>query len=195
MCVCAKSFQSCLTLCNPMDHNLPGSSVHGILQARILEWVAWPSSRGSSHLGIKPRSLTFPALAGEFFTISTTSKDHITCTCVYKCIKNIFMFVPLAHLYNHVFNWMYVCSFPLSFYMHKQVCQGWFVTLVYPSLPHLFQLPCNNVWVHPVSPLTSVPLLLGIHCHLLPDVENLTPYFLPDLSSSVHNCYPFQLNP
>ena len=40
--------QSCLTFCNPMDCNPPGSSVHGILQARILEWVAMPSSRGSS---------------------------------------------------------------------------------------------------------------------------------------------------
>ena len=42
------SLQSCLTLCNPVDCSLPGSSVHGILQARILEWVAMPSSRGSS---------------------------------------------------------------------------------------------------------------------------------------------------
>ena len=40
--------KSCLTLCNPIDCNPPGSSVHGILQARILEWVATPSSRGSS---------------------------------------------------------------------------------------------------------------------------------------------------
>ena len=40
--------QSCLTLCDPMAYILPGSSVHGILQARILEWVAVPSSRGSS---------------------------------------------------------------------------------------------------------------------------------------------------
>ena len=44
----AKSLQSCLTLYDPMDCSLPGSSVHGILQARILEWVAMPSSRGSS---------------------------------------------------------------------------------------------------------------------------------------------------
>jgi len=36
----AKSLQSCLTLCNPMDCSLPGFSVHGILQARTLEWVA-----------------------------------------------------------------------------------------------------------------------------------------------------------
>ena len=42
--------RSCLTLCNPMDCSLPGSSVHGILQARILKWIAMPSSRGSSWL-------------------------------------------------------------------------------------------------------------------------------------------------
>ena len=47
-CVLAKSLQSCLTLCDPMDCNLPVSSVHGILQARILEWVAMPSCRESS---------------------------------------------------------------------------------------------------------------------------------------------------
>ena len=44
----AKSLRSCLTLCDPMDSSLPGSSNHGILQARILGWVAMPSSRGSS---------------------------------------------------------------------------------------------------------------------------------------------------
>ena len=43
----AKSAQSCLTLCDPMASSLPGSSVHGILQARILELVAMPSSMGS----------------------------------------------------------------------------------------------------------------------------------------------------
>ena len=39
-CVHAQSLQACPTLCDPMNHGLPGSSVHGILQARILEWVA-----------------------------------------------------------------------------------------------------------------------------------------------------------
>ena len=48
VCVCTKLLQSCLTLCDPMDYSLPGSSVHGITQARILEWVVLPSSRGSS---------------------------------------------------------------------------------------------------------------------------------------------------
>ena len=48
LCVYAKSPRSCPPLCNAMDYSLPGSSVHGILQAGILEWVAVPSSRGSS---------------------------------------------------------------------------------------------------------------------------------------------------
>ena len=50
----AKLLQSCLTLCDPMDCSPSGSSVHGILQARILEWVAMPSCRGSS----RPRDQT-----------------------------------------------------------------------------------------------------------------------------------------
>ena len=47
-CMTAKLFQSCPSLCDTMDCSPQGSSVHGILQARILEWVAMPSSRGSS---------------------------------------------------------------------------------------------------------------------------------------------------
>ena len=43
-CVCVLVSQSCPTLCDPMDCNLPGSSVHGILQVRMLEWVAVPFS-------------------------------------------------------------------------------------------------------------------------------------------------------
>ena len=48
LCMCAKSLQLYLTLCGPVDYSPPGSSVHGILQARILECVAMLSSRGSS---------------------------------------------------------------------------------------------------------------------------------------------------
>ena len=51
---CATSLQSCPILCNPMDCSPPGSSVHGILQARILEWVAMPFSRDLLDSGIKP---------------------------------------------------------------------------------------------------------------------------------------------
>ena len=64
-----KDAQSCLTLFEPMDYSLPGSSVHGILQAWILEWVAIPFSRGSS----QPRNWTWVfCTAGRFFTIWAT---------------------------------------------------------------------------------------------------------------------------
>ena len=64
--------QLCPTLCDPLFCSLPGSSVHGILQARILEWVVVPSSRVVTNPGIKPKSLMSPALAGGFLTTSTT---------------------------------------------------------------------------------------------------------------------------
>ena len=70
-CVCSVT-QSCLTLCDPMDCGPPGSSVHGILQARILVWVAVPSSRGSSLPRIEPVALMSPALAGGVFTTNAT---------------------------------------------------------------------------------------------------------------------------
>ena len=57
----AKLPQSCPTLCDPMDCSAPGSSVHGILQARILEQVAMPSSRGSS----QPRDQTSVSYIAE----------------------------------------------------------------------------------------------------------------------------------
>ena len=60
--MCAKLFQSCPILSDPMDSSLPGSSVHGILQTRIWKWVAMPSSRGSS----QPRD--------------QTSVSHVYCT-------------------------------------------------------------------------------------------------------------------
>ena len=70
-CLC-KSFQSCPTLCNPMDCSPPGSSVHEILQVRILEWVAVASCRGSS----QPRDRTHVSYifctGRRFFTTSAT---------------------------------------------------------------------------------------------------------------------------
>ena len=66
--------QSCPTLYNPMDYSPPGSSVHGILQARILEWVAMPSSRRSS----QPRDQTQVShFVGRFFTAEPPGKPFI----------------------------------------------------------------------------------------------------------------------
>ena len=61
-------------LCDPVDCSPPGSSIHGIPQARILDWVAISYSRNLPDPGIKPASLTSPSLAGTLFTPSTTGK-------------------------------------------------------------------------------------------------------------------------
>ena len=75
--VCADLPQSCLTRCDPMDHSPPGSTVHGILQTRILDWIAVLSSRGSS----RPRDQTFisyvSCIAGGVFTTSTTWEAQV----------------------------------------------------------------------------------------------------------------------
>ena len=77
LCMCGQLLQSCLTLCDPLYCSLPGSSVPGISQARILEWSAMPSSRGSS----QPRDQTrVSCLASRFFTHWATWEDSLSIT-------------------------------------------------------------------------------------------------------------------
>ena len=81
--------QSCPTLCDPMDCSLPGSSVHGILQARILEWASIPFSRGSS----QPRARTQVfCITSRFFTIWVTSEAQER----YKGISKPFLSLVLS---------------------------------------------------------------------------------------------------
>ena len=68
-----KVAQLCLTLSDPMDCSPPGSSFHGIFQARVLEWVAMPSSRGSSQPRDRAQVL---ALAGGFFATESPGKPR-----------------------------------------------------------------------------------------------------------------------
>ena len=63
--VCVLVAQLCQTLFDPMDYSLPGPSVHGILQARVLEWVAIPFFKGSSQPKDRPWDF---CIADEFFT-------------------------------------------------------------------------------------------------------------------------------
>ena len=85
---CAKSLQSCPTLCDPMDCRPPGSSVLGILQEH---WsgLPFPLPVSLPDQGIKPESLKSPALAGWFFT---TMYNHIFC-----------------HIYNHILTAIFTC--------------------------------------------------------------------------------------
>ena len=81
--VCMLSHFNCVQLCNPMDCSLPGFSVLGIFPARILEWVAMPSSRGSS----QPRDRTcisyISCIAGVSLPLSHQGSPH---SCVYECL-------------------------------------------------------------------------------------------------------------
>ena len=78
--LCVLITQSCPTLYDPMNCSLPGSSVHGILQARIQEWVVISFPRGSS----RPRDRTWISnIAGRFFTTEPPGKPYIyICTTV-----------------------------------------------------------------------------------------------------------------
>ena len=81
MCMCVLVSQSCPTLCDPMDCSPPGSSVHGILQERILEWVATLFSRRSSPLRYQT---CVSCIAGGFLTISSTKGSPKFCTFCFK---------------------------------------------------------------------------------------------------------------
>ena len=71
----ARSLQSYSTLCDPIDWSPPGSSVYGTLQAKLLEWVVMPFSRGSSRLRVQTRG---SCLAGRFFTTEPPRKPSLT---------------------------------------------------------------------------------------------------------------------
>ena len=81
-----------------MDCGWPGSSAHGIFQARMLEWLPFPVRRDLPDPGIKPVSLASPALAGRFFTNNATWEAHI-CHQPPAYLSPIFLFSPgLYHL-------------------------------------------------------------------------------------------------
>ena len=84
--------QSCPTLCDPMDCSPPGSSVHGILQARILEWVAILFSRGSS----QPRDRTqVSRIAGRCFSLWATRESWVG-------IKNALSLIEILYLEDFI---------------------------------------------------------------------------------------------
>ena len=127
---------SCPTLCDPINYSLPGFSVHGILQARILECIAISYSRGSSPArGSSPDQgsklcLVPPALAGSFFTteppgkqstiVKTTSKE-ITVSGDQKLMCLSFTYFPICvcgiYSYHYKIIIIYVCIIILSLYL------------------------------------------------------------------------------
>ena len=120
-CVRAQSLQSCLTLCDPLDHGPPGSSVHGILQARVLEWVAisfsshkvwseWSEVTQSCPTECNPKNCSLPgspvhgifqATVLEWVAISFSHGSHTLWQIVGR--KNVAdTLLPSLHVYIHV---------------------------------------------------------------------------------------------
>ena len=77
VCACAKSLPLCLTLCDPMDCSLPGSSVHGISRQEYRSGLSFPTQGDLPNPGIEPVPLMSPALAGWFFTTTTTTAKSL----------------------------------------------------------------------------------------------------------------------
>ena len=98
-CAHDRSLQSCPTLCDPMDCNLPGSSVHGILQARMLEWVAMPSSRGDlPNPGIEPMSPVSPALEADSLPLNHQRSPFKGLTGIQLLNSHLLTLLPTAVL-------------------------------------------------------------------------------------------------
>ena len=94
--------QSCSTLCDPVDCSLPGSSIHGILQARILEWVAISFSRDLPNSRIEPGS---PALQADALPYEPPWDE---CNCVV-----VWVFFGIAFLGDWNKNWPFPVLWPL----------------------------------------------------------------------------------
>ena len=97
-----KSLQLCPALCDPVDWSLPGSPVHAILQARILEWLPCPPPGGLPDPRIKSVSLMSLALAGRFFITSTPWEGQFISVSIYLSDMHILGSspVPFSSLYQ-----------------------------------------------------------------------------------------------
>ena len=137
------------TLHNPMDCNLPGSSVHGISQARILEWVTILFSRGSSW----PRDQTWDScIAGRFFTLWTTREALFN-------IEPVSSVQSLSHVWLFAAPWTAACQSSLSITNSQSLLKLISIESVMPS-NHLILLspspPAFNLYQHQFQWVSSL---------------------------------------
>ena len=120
----AKLLQSCPALCDPMDCSPRDSSVHGILQARILEWVPCPPPGHLSYSGIQPKSLMFLALPGGFFITSATWEPHMNPIVADQLVSCVQIFVT---------PWIAACQACLSLTISQSLLKFKSIESVMPS--------------------------------------------------------------
>ena len=143
-CLLAKSLQSCPTLSDPLYYSPPGSSVHGILQARILEWAPMPSSRRSSQPRNEPCLWRLLHWQACFLPLVLPGKPLVI------HVSPQILPLQLGFLHHHIWKW-YVPQFSLS--PHHD-----FLSVYHLSLPKTFLLfrgllsvPGNVYWTSELS--------------------------------------------
>ena len=138
------ALQACATFWDPMDCSLPGSSVHGILRARILVWVAISFSRGSS----QPRDRTWVScIVGRFFTIWATKESLIY-------IPYIYLFHPFfdgIYIYTHI----YIYSSQLRDRTQVSHIASRFFTIWATRKVHRYYINMHFLIVYTPEPLVS----------------------------------------
>ena len=92
--MCSQVLQLCLALCNPVDHSLAVSTIHGRCPARILEWVAISSSGDFPHPGVEPVAPASPAWQADSWPAEPLGKP------VWSTLPSLFMSFPLFVFYN-----------------------------------------------------------------------------------------------
>ena len=144
-CVGVLVAKSCLTLCDPMDCSLPGSSVHGILQKRILEWVAVPFSRGSSW----PWDSTQVSwIADRFFTIWATKEAQYVPLAIYFKHGSVYMSVLLSQFICCVHKFFSLClclySCPENKFINTILNVSWTILMQSEGWESMFHVIKDN---------------------------------------------------
>ena len=162
MCVCvhAKLLQSRPTLCDPMDNSLPGSSIHGILQARILEWLPHPPPVNLPDQGIELKS---PALHVDSLPLShqgsSKTKHTFTIFVVVQSLSHIQLIATLLTAECQA-SLTFLSFYPdgLKTYVHTKTCTQRFLctaSFIYSSFIHNCQLSALFIivtWKQPRCP-------------------------------------------
>ena len=166
--------------CDPMECSPPGSSVHGILQARILEWVAISFSRGSSWLRNWTRvSCTTGGFLTDWAVIEAPKEWTYTYTCIYIWHINVYD----IHMYDiYIYMYTYVCIWHTHVYIYMYmtytyiwnrydfiywtycicICQGFLYMFLYMSYTYLHAYMCVScIYIH-----TCIYMRSDLHTHV-----------------------------
>ena len=154
--------QSCPTLCNPMDYSLQGSSVHGIFQARVLEWVAISSSRGSS----RPRDWTWVSrIAGKQYRLShqesntyTISDNPLSSPCFSSFPKTV---VSSSQCLSVSSAWSNLLSSQYPSWLESWV-PHWKLLVIRDTISHFSPWFCSRISHWDLLAAGNVPRLCGV---------------------------------